>query len=55
MNWIRFRIRLFGARIQINEPDRDQFEINEPKGDNLAADLPCSHAAVVNRIKRHNH
>ena len=30
MNWIRFTNRLFGARIQINEPDRVQFEINEP-------------------------
>ena len=30
MNWIRFMNRLFGARIQINEPDRVQFETNEP-------------------------
>ena len=30
MNWIRFTNRLFGARIQINEPDRVQFETNEP-------------------------
>ena len=30
MNWIRFKNRLFGARIQINEPDRVQFETNEP-------------------------
>ena len=32
MNWIRFTNRLFGARIQINEPDRVQFETNEPLG-----------------------
>ena len=31
MNWIRFTNRLFGARIQINEPDRVQFERNEPQ------------------------
>ena len=30
MNWVRFMNRLFGARIQINEPDRVQFETNEP-------------------------
>ena len=30
MNWIRFTNRLFGARIQIKEPDRVQFETNEP-------------------------
>ena len=30
MHWIRFTNRLFGARIQINEPDRVQFETNEP-------------------------
>ena len=30
MNWIWFRNCLFGAKIQINEPDRVQFEINEP-------------------------
>ena len=30
MNWIRFTNRLFGARIQINEPDRVQFQTNEP-------------------------
>ena len=32
MNWIRFTNRLFGARIQINEPGRVQFETNEPHG-----------------------
>ena len=31
MNWIRFMNRLFGARIQINEPDRVQFETIEPQ------------------------
>ena len=31
MNWIRFTNLLFGARIQINEPDRVQFERNEPQ------------------------
>ena len=30
MNWMRFTNLLFGARIQINEPDRVQFETNEP-------------------------
>ena len=30
MNWIRFTNRLFGARIPINEPDRVQFQTNEP-------------------------
>ena len=30
MNWIRFTNRLFGARIQINEPDRVQFEQTNP-------------------------
>ena len=29
-NWIRFTNRLFGARIQIIDPDRVQFETNEP-------------------------
>ena len=33
MNWIRFAKRLFGARIQIKEPDRVQFETNEPEVD----------------------
>ena len=27
---IRFTNHLFGARIQINEPDRVQFQTNEP-------------------------
>ena len=36
MNWIRFTNRLFGARIQINEPDRVQFETNEPNRRTLA-------------------
>ena len=29
MNWIRIMNRLFGARIQINEPDRVQFQTNK--------------------------
>ena len=32
MNWIRFRNRLFGFRIEINEPDRVQFQTDKPLG-----------------------
>ena len=41
MNWIRFTNRLFGARIQINEPNRVQFETNEPLCNQL-----LTHASV---------
>ena len=54
MNWIRFTNLLFGARIQINEPDRVQFETNEPYIVARTVNQPCMIPSSMLIMAAHN-